>query len=727
MEFGEGMAFERDETMSQIDPQRVEEIFDAALKLPTDQRADFLSVECGDNAELREEIESLLDYYKEEFLEENVSERVLELIRGILLTGEIIGGRYKIIEMVGAGGMGEVYLAEDTVFHRRVALKILAEKFSQDKKRLRNFKKEALTASQLSHPNILTIYDFLDEGGTSFIITEFIEGETLRKKLQSSPIDLSTTLRITFEIASALEATHKRGIVHRDIKPENIIINDDGHVKVLDFGIAKLSELESSDIEINSLVSSHPETASGFGTADYMSPEQVCVEAIDARTDIWSLGVCLYEMLTGKRPFSGKSRIQTFATILKDEPAPPGQNVSAELKAIVNKALQKNSDDRYQTITEFRLALENLKLQPDEDLLNSNDGMNTFGEWKSNSGKTIWQTFLYCIFFCILASVGFAVYFSGLFDTELAQGERVITAFRNVQAVASFFHLILIGIAFFYFYKNPGPKEFRPIKNDIENGRLKPNITSSTGYKKIDDWRQARKIARRALINYRETFVWLLGAWILLYFCLLLRSFLQGDLITSVLTQFNNLNSLCIWLCFRILNEPISENNTRNSKGIIITESSQGQIGWLLRPVVLMIVWFVLEVLLALTFPGRSEFIHTFSKILSGTLGGLTMALFIGRFQSKFLKSSKGLIAVLYLYTVIQALFIFFGDESLRGEIWAACVILAALVLKALLILYMFWLFQSGRLLFYLVRVRRAATQIDSEWQDFREVLKREN
>jgi hypothetical protein len=232
------------------------------------------------------------------------------------------------------------------------------------------------------------------------------------------------------------------------------------------------------------------------------------------------------------------------------------------------------------------------------------------------------------------------------------------------------------------------------------------------------------------LINYREAFWWLLGAWVLLYFFLLLRTFLSGNLIISAFTQFNNLNTLCIWLCFSILNEPISENNTQNRKGIIITEGSQGRIGWLLRAIGIMVCWFALEAGLAYLLKEhkeQEELIHTISKLVSGTFGGLAMALFIGRFQSKFLKSSSRLIVVLYLYTVIQTLFIFFGDDSVRAEIWAACVIFAALVLKALLILYMFWLFQSGRLLFYLVRVRRAATQVDIEWQDFREVLKREN
>jgi Serine/threonine protein kinase len=713
--------------MKHIDYQKVEGIFNDALELPAEQRARFLSEKCGADAGLYEEVESLLAAHDETFLEEDVSLSVLELIRGSLLPGDVINSRYEVIELLGRGGMGEVYLAKDPTMARKVAVKVLTGNFIQDKKRIENFVNEARAASQINHPNILIIHDFIDEGDASFIITEYVEGETLRKKLQSPPLDLSTTLRIAREAALALEAAHKKGVVHRDIKPENIIINNDGHVKILDFGIAKLTERESSENEIGSLMVSQPEMESGFGTAKYMSPEQVHAlygeQNVDARSDIWSLGVCLYEMLTGTEPFKGESRIDIFASILKDEPAAPGQSVPASLKAVVKKALQKKGDERYQTMRDFRVELENMALQTiSSSSSNSTSRMDTFEEWRGTFGKIISRFLLYGALLSLVISIAFAIYYYKSLTGSLLDWRPM--AAHSAQAVGSLFHLLLIGIAFYYFYKNRRLKEFRPISSDIENDRLKPNITDSTGYEKISDWEQARKIARAALKEYRDIFVGLLFAWFSLYLCALWMLHYEWDFLTALFTQTNNLNTLCIWLCFRILNEPITtENKSQDDKGIVIKESLKGQIGLLITLFVLMAFWFILEHSFAANFTDRAELVHKISKLISGSFGGVAMALFVGRFQSKFLKSPDWLIITLYLYTVIQTLFIFFGDKSVEGEGWTALIIHAALFLKCLLILYMFWLFQSGRLLFYLVRVRRASTQVDSEWQNFREVL----
>jgi serine/threonine protein kinase len=724
------MACEKGETMKHIDHQKVEEIFNDALELPADKRARFLSEECGADAELCEEVESLLAAHDETFLEEDLSESVLELIRGGLLPGDVINNRYEIIELLGRGGMGEVYLAKDPTMGRKVAVKLVRGNFDQDRKRIKSFVNEARAASQINHPNILTVHDFIEEGDASFIITEYVEGGTLREKLQSHPLDLPTTLKLTGEVASALEAAHKKGVVHRDIKPENIGINNDGHVKILDFGIAKLTERESSENETTTFVASQPEVEDGFGTARYMSPEQVRArygeQHVDARSDIWSLGVCLYEMLTGVNPFKGESSIDTLAAILKVEPPPPGQNVPAPLKAVLKKALQKKRDDRYQTMREFRSALEHMALQPLVNSPDSTRGMDAFEEWRRTAGKNIWRVLLYGALLCLVISIALTTYLSGFFNSDISTwGEG---AAQGAQAVGSLFHLILLGVAFGYFYKNPGLKEFRPIASDIENNRLKPIITYSTGYEKISDWEQARKIARTALKDYREIFVGLLFAWFSLYACTLLMLKRPGEFLTALYTQANNFNTLCIWLCFRILNEPITtENKAQNDKSIVIKESLKGQIGLLMIVFVLMVFWSILEYNFAADFTGPPELVHKISKLISGIFGGVAMALFVGRFQSKFLKSPDWLIITLYLYTVIQTLFIFYGDKSVEGKGWAAVVIHAALFLKCLLILYMFWLFQSGRLLFYLVRVRRASTQVDGEWQTFREVLRRES
>jgi hypothetical protein len=545
---------------------------------------------------------------------------------------------------------------------------------------------------------------------TSFIITEFIEGETLRKRLQCGALDLSTALKITRQIASALEAAHAKGVVHRDIKPENVIVKDDGHVKVLDFGIAKLAEGRTPEDDINL---AQGDATSGFGTANYMSCEQVRGQDVDARTDIWSLGVCLYEMLTGTPPFKGEKSIDTFAAILKDDPAPLGQHIPESLKEIIKKSLKKNRDKRYQTMRELAYDLER---SPET----ANKLVDTFTGWRKTAGAKIWAILLACAALsCVLAAAPALInYFY----------EPVVdSAARFAQAVASGFHLIVIVIAYWYFRKNPGPQEFRPLKYDKAEGRLKPHITYSTGYEKPSDWKRAREIAKEALKHYRDAFVWLLFAWLFLYSVTLLSLIEKGFIVASVLTLANNLNTLTIGLCFAILNEPITtEDTTQNKKAITVTEGRKWPAS-LIPALIVMMFWLVLELWLASRLPQYEERVHYFARVISGLAGGVAMALFVGRFQSKFLKTPGWLVLVLFLYTVIQALFIFYGGEQ-PGELAGAAVVMnAALVLKCLLILYMFWLFQSGRLLFYLVRVRRATTQVDSEWQNFREVLQQES
>jgi serine/threonine protein kinase/Flp pilus assembly protein TadD len=275
--------------------------------------------------------------------------------------------RYRILEKLGAGGMGEVFLAEDTKLGRKVALKLLDEELTKNRDRLNRFDQEAYAASALNHPNILTIYEMGDEGGRHFIATEFIDGITLRKRLSGVPMDLAEVLDVAIQVAGALEEAHAAGIVHRDIKPENIMIRRNGHVKVLDFGLAKLTERrETEETDTEAVTRALVQTDAGvvLGTSQYMSPEQARGKPIDARTDIWSLGVVLYEMTSGRAPFIGETKTDVIIAIAKIEPASLARfapNAPAELEWIIMKALRKDVDERYQTVKELESDLKKLK------------------------------------------------------------------------------------------------------------------------------------------------------------------------------------------------------------------------------------------------------------------------------------------------------------------------------------------------------------------------------
>src|SRR5437763_6777061 len=273
-------------------------------------------------------------------------------------------GHYEVLTQLGAGGMGEVYLAQDTRLNRKVALKVLPSDLINNRERLHRFELEAQAASALNHPNILTIHEIGVEGNTHFIAAEFIEGETLRRKVQTKRLEIEETLNIATQIAAALDAAHRSGIVHRDIKPENVMLREDGLVKVLDFGLAKLAEKKDyAPINTQAATLAQVKTRPGaiMGTAAYMSPEQARGLEVDARTDIFSLGAVVYEMLTGSLPFNAATIIDTIAAILNSEPAPLGENTPAELQRIVRKTLQKNADKRYQTVKDLLLDLKSLK------------------------------------------------------------------------------------------------------------------------------------------------------------------------------------------------------------------------------------------------------------------------------------------------------------------------------------------------------------------------------
>jgi len=350
--------------------KQVNDLFQSAVERAPGERAAFLDEACHGDESLRREVGSLLTSYErsENFIELPAFEVAPELVTNDR-TGALIGkliGHYRIESLIGVGGMGEVYLARDERLGRKAALKLLPGNLTTDEIQLSRFKNEARSASALNHPNILTVYEIGAEGNRQFIATEFIEGVTLRASIARGRINPHTALEIAVQVASALAAAHEAGVVHRDIKPENIMLRPDGYAKVLDFGIAKLTEQRpASDghtVEITAML----QTRAGLvlGTAHYMSPEQARGQKVDARSDIWSLGVVLYEMVGGNPPFRGETPSDCIASILTTEPPPLSgvlPDVPLKLESILQKALRKNSDERYQTIKEMLADLRILK------------------------------------------------------------------------------------------------------------------------------------------------------------------------------------------------------------------------------------------------------------------------------------------------------------------------------------------------------------------------------
>jgi len=350
--------------------EKVIDLFQSALERAPEERAAFLDEACHDDEGMRREVESLLTSHEraENFIEVPAFEVAPELVTDDsagALVGKVLG-HYRIESLIGVGGMGEVYLARDERLGRKAALKLLPKGLTMDEAQLSRFKNEARTASALNHPSILTVYEIGAEGNIQFIATEFIEGITLRASLAHGRINPDQALEIAVQVASALAAAHDAGVVHRDIKPENIMLRPDGYVKVLDFGIAKLTEqkVASDDHTVETTAVLQTRLGLVLGTAHYMSPEQARGQKVDARSDIWSLGVVIYEMIAGIPPFRGETPSDCIASILTTEPPPLSgvlPDVSLKLESILQKALRKNSDERYQTIKEMLAGLRNLK------------------------------------------------------------------------------------------------------------------------------------------------------------------------------------------------------------------------------------------------------------------------------------------------------------------------------------------------------------------------------
>jgi eukaryotic-like serine/threonine-protein kinase len=348
---------------------RVDNILQAALALNPAERSIFVDSACDGDEALRNEVVSLLSFEEEglDIIDTpalEVAACVLAPDQPDLIEGQSVG-HFRILSLLGVGGMGEVYLADDTKLGRKIALKLLPVDFSRDRARVRRFQQEARAASALNHPYIVTIHETGEFQDRHFIATEYIEGETLRQRMRRGSLNLAETLDIAIQVAGALGAAHQAGIVHRDIKPENIMLRPDGYVKVLDFGLAKLAEQSPNALNGN-LASKVTDTTPGLlmGTVKYMSPEQARGLGVDTRSDIFSLGIVIYEMLTGRAPFEGETASDLIAAILKEEPHlirrhSPG--LTDELQGVVSKALHKDKQKRYQTINDLLTDLMDLK------------------------------------------------------------------------------------------------------------------------------------------------------------------------------------------------------------------------------------------------------------------------------------------------------------------------------------------------------------------------------
>jgi serine/threonine protein kinase len=368
-----------------MDPElwkQVDALLEQALEQPPEARAAFVVAACPDNAVLRDEVLSLLRAQSRaaEFMERsaiNVAAQVLAQDSNLTSISSLVGQEiesYRIEKLLGAGGMGEVYLARDTNLDRLVALKVLPWHFVADADRLGRFRREARALSSLNHPNLVTIYEVGEANGLHFIAMELVEGRTLsslRDKLSTKDL-----LAIVAQVAEALGAAHQSGIIHRDIKPDNVMVRPDGYAKVLDFGLVKLTEVEPVSGAANT------QLGVAMGTLAYMSPEQASGEPVDHRTDIWSLGVVLYELATGRKPFSTETRQATINAILSAQPTPAttvDATLPPDLDRILSKALDKDRELRYQTASDFRTDLRRLLRQLDSSPTVSDAGSSTLG------------------------------------------------------------------------------------------------------------------------------------------------------------------------------------------------------------------------------------------------------------------------------------------------------------------------------------------------------------
>lgn len=392
------------------DLNKIEEIYHKALQIPPTERDAFLREFCGDDFELHDEVKSLLSYDERavNFIEtppQDLAAAFISQQNNSNFKGKTFN-HYKILEKLGAGGMSEVYLAEDTRLNRKAALKVLPAQFSQDFERRRRFEKEARAVSALNHPNIITIYGIEKSDDFNFMVTELVEGITLRERLAEKVFSPKEAIEIGIQISDALESAHSVGIIHRDIKPANLMIRQDGIVKVLDFGLAKLSNHggNSGDFETRE----HTAPNSVMGTINYMSPEQALGETVDVRTDIFSFGVVLYEMLSGVKPFDGISDAAIYNAAINQDP--PSLNkfnpeISAALNQLVFRAIAKKREERYQTFSELKLDLQKLKENP-------NSALSIDNFWTAKQKSKIFKLVFSFIVLILLAATVYSLFFN---------------------------------------------------------------------------------------------------------------------------------------------------------------------------------------------------------------------------------------------------------------------------------------------------------------------------
>jgi eukaryotic-like serine/threonine-protein kinase len=394
--------------------KQIDGLFEAVLDLPEAERRAFLSERTSGDEDLRLEVLSLLEANSfDDFLDESafgVAAKNLANEQAAASNAYFLGRKistYSIEKQIGAGGMGEVYLAKDEKLRRRVALKILPAEYTSDDERVKRFQLEARAISALNHPNIVTIYDVGNADGVNFIATEFVEGKTLRELIGTN-LKLKDVLSIMLQICDSIVVAHEAHIIHRDIKPENIMIRPDGYVKILDFGLAKLTEVDFDTLRnLNA-------TGKGviIGTPAYMSPEQVADDNVNHRTDLWSVGVVLYEMLTGVNPFKKANRQATFQAILSEEP-PPASSVNAEitedLDQVITKALEKDADLSYQTASDLRADLKRIKREFDSSPSWSRSG--SLAWMRRRRDAETWRKAVYFTFaFLLLTLIGIGLF-----------------------------------------------------------------------------------------------------------------------------------------------------------------------------------------------------------------------------------------------------------------------------------------------------------------------------